>query len=117
MIVQNLSSQIPFTTKDGSQIRSILDLSNAPVVNQSLAEAAVPAGGSTERHYHKLSEELYFLLEGDGIMEINGETRKVVPGDAILIPPGAWHHITASSSLRFLCCCAPPYSHEDTFFE
>ncbi|HRJ71412.1 MAG TPA: cupin domain-containing protein [Terrimicrobiaceae bacterium] len=116
MIVQNLSSQIPFTTKDGSRIRSILDLANAPVANQSLAEATVPAGGSTDRHYHKRSEEFYFLLEGEGIMEIDGETRDVVPGDAVLIPAGAWHQITASSTLRFLCCCAPPYSHEDTYF-
>ncbi len=38
-------------------------------------------------------------------------------GDAILIPPGAWHQITATESLKFLCCCAPPYSHEDTYFE
>jgi mannose-6-phosphate isomerase-like protein (cupin superfamily) len=49
-------------------------------------------------------------------MEIDGEERPVAPGDAILIPPGAWHQITASQTLRFLCCCAPPYSHEDTYF-
>jgi mannose-6-phosphate isomerase-like protein (cupin superfamily) len=116
MIVQNLSSQKPFTTKDGSQIRSILDRANAPVENQSLAEAALPAGAATDRHYHRLSEEFYFLLEGTGTMEINGETRSVGPGDAILIPPGAWHQITAQTALRFLCCCAPPYAHEDTYF-
>lgn len=116
MIVQNLASQKPFTTKDGSQIRSILDLSNAPVLNQSLAEASIPTGGSTERHYHKQSEEFYFLLEGDGTMEIDGNSRAVGPGDAILIPAGAWHQITAITPLRFLCCCAPPYAHEDTYF-
>ena len=59
-----------------------------------------------ERHYHKQSEEFYFLLEGDGTMEIDGETRSVMLRDAILIPPGAWHQITASRGLRFLCCCA-----------
>ena len=116
MIVLNVSSQKPFTTKDGSRIRSILDHTNAPVLNQSLAEASVAAGSSTERHYHNQSEEFYFVLEGDGTMEIDGETRSVASGDAILIPPRAWHQITAFSSLRFLCCCAPPYSHEDTFF-
>ena len=116
MIVLNVSSQKPFTTKDGSQIRSILDCANAPVRNQSLAEASIPGGRSTDRHYHKKSEEFYFLLEGEGTMEIDGETRSVAPGDAILIPPGAWHQITASTALRFLCCCAPPYSHDDTYF-
>ncbi len=116
MVVQALASQKPFTTKDGSTIRSILDLTNAPVRNQSLAEARVPAGGATERHYHKLSEELYFILDGGGTMEIDGELRPVQVGDAILIPPGAWHQITAARELVFLCCCAPPYAHEDTYF-
>jgi len=117
MIVQNLSSQKPFTTADGSQIRSILDASNAPVKLQSLAEASLPAGKSTQRHYHRASEELYFLIEGCGTMEVDGESSPVGPGDAILIPPGARHQITADSPLRFLCCCAPPYSHSDTFFD
>lgn len=117
MILRPLAEQAPFTTKDGSTIRSLLDLSNAPVQNQSLAEATVPAGTATERHYHRLSEEFYFIQEGQGTMEINGETRQVGPGDAILIPPGAWHQITAAQTLRFLCCCAPPYAHEDTYFE
>jgi mannose-6-phosphate isomerase-like protein (cupin superfamily) len=117
MTVLNLTAQTPFVTKDGSEIRSILDRTNAPVEKQSLAEATVQAGGSTQRHYHKVSEEFYFILEGRGRMEIDGESREVGPGDAILIPPGAWHTITASERLRFLCCCAPPYAHEDTFFE
>lgn len=116
MTVLNLADQKPFTTKDGSTIRSILDRTNAPVANQSLAEAQVPAGTATQRHYHRLAEEFYFILSGSGEMEVNGETRRVVPGDAILIPPGAWHTITARETLRFLCCCAPPYSHEDTCF-
>lgn len=119
MTVTQLSEQQPFTTADGSTIRSILDRTNAPVENQSLAEATLPAGGATERHYHRLSEEIYFILEGRGEMEIDGESREVKPGDAILIPPGAWHQITAlsDSGIRLLCCCAPPYSHDDTYFE
>lgn len=117
MQLQNLSAQVPFTTKDGSAIRSILDRTNAPVQNQSLAEARVPAGSSTQRHYHKQAEEFYFILEGTGEMEIDGETGQVGAGDAILIPPGAWHTIAARENLRFLCCCAPPYAHEDTYFE
>jgi mannose-6-phosphate isomerase-like protein (cupin superfamily) len=116
MTVIPLSTQAPFTTKDGSTIRSILDRTNAPVQNQSLAEATVPIGKPTERHYHKISEEFYFILEGAGLMEIDGHIREVGVGDAILIPPGAWHQITATQTLRFLCCCAPPYAHDDTYF-
>jgi mannose-6-phosphate isomerase-like protein (cupin superfamily) len=116
MIVQQLENQSPFTTKDGSTIRSILDRTNAPVEKQSLAEASMKPGQATERHYHKNSEELYFLLEGTALMELDGASREVGPGDAILIPAGAWHQITAKTDLRFLCCCAPPYDHGDAYF-
>ena len=116
MEIRNRDQQVPFTTKDGSTIRSLLDLANAPVKNQSLAEASLPAGLKTERHYHKLSEEFYYVLEGEGLMEIDGEERQVGVGDAVLIPAGAWHQIRADKPMRFLCCCAPPYAHEDTYF-
>jgi len=118
MIVNALSSQPPFTTADGSTIRSLLDLTNAPVEKQSLAEATLTPGGATERHYHRLSEEFYFILEGGGTMEIDGEERLVGPDDAILIPAGTWHQIRSGEAgeLRFLCSCAPPYSHDDTYF-
>ena len=116
MTVLQLADQRPFTTKDGSTIRSLLDRTNAPVEKQSLAEARVPAGTATQRHCHRLTEEFYFILEGAGEMEIDGATHPVGPGDAILIPAGAWHTISARETLRFLCCCAPPYSHEDTYF-
>jgi mannose-6-phosphate isomerase-like protein (cupin superfamily) len=116
MTVQNLAAQSPFTTKDRSTIRSILDRTNAPVQKQSLAEARIPAGGRTDRHYHKVTEEFYFILEGAGEIELDGERRMVGPGDAILIPTGTWHTILATEPLRFLCCCAPPYAHEDTYF-
>ena len=116
MEIRNREQQTPFTTKDGSTIRSLLDRSNAPVVGQSLAEATLAAGAATERHHHRCSEEFYYLLGGRGLMEIDGEEREVGPGDAILIPAGAWHQIRALEPLQFLCCCAPPYAHEDTFF-
>ena len=63
--------------------------------------------------------QLTQFVEGSGEMEIDGERTHVMPGDAILIPPGAWHEIRADAGgeLRFLCCCAPAYRHEDTFFQ
>ena len=117
MIVQQLEKQSPFTTKDGSTIRSILDRTNAPVKKHSLAEATMTPGQATERHHHKLCEEIYFLLEGTALMDVDGETREVGPGDAILIPAGSRHQITARSKLRFLCSCSPFYDHADVYFD
>ena len=117
MEIRSRDDAEPFTTADGSTIRVLLDAAHG-AANQSLAEAWLEPGQATQRHYHGASEELYVLLDGSGEMEVDGERRRVGPGDAILIPPGAWHQIRAEEGapLRFLCCCAPPYAHEDTFF-
>jgi mannose-6-phosphate isomerase-like protein (cupin superfamily) len=103
-----------FVTKDGSTIR---ELHQTEV--QSLAEATLEVEQATERHYHRITEEIYFVLKGQGKMEVDGETSYMRPGDAVLIPAGAWHQLenNGTSELRILCCCAPPYSHDDTFFE
>ena len=118
MEVRSYRDAEPFTTADGSTIRELLGLPTAPVRHQSLAEATLAPGQTTQRHYHGESEELYYLLEGSGELEVDGDRRRVEPGDAILIPPGAWHQITGGAAgVRFLCCCAPPYRHDDTYFE
>jgi mannose-6-phosphate isomerase-like protein (cupin superfamily) len=117
MEVRSRDEAEPFTTLDGSTIRVMLDAALGGAVNQSLAEASLEAGQSTQRHYHAKSEEIYVFLEGGGEMEIEGATREVGPCDAVLIPAGAWHRIEAGrGGARFLCCCAPPYSDGDTFF-
>jgi mannose-6-phosphate isomerase-like protein (cupin superfamily) len=116
--IRSRDDATPFTTADGSTIRVLLDAESG-TRNQSLAEAWLEPGQATQRHYHARSEELYVLLDGEGELEVDGERSRVGPGQAILIPPGARHQITASDDgpLRFLCCCAPPYSHDDTFFD
>ena len=103
-----------FTTKDGSTIRELHHTEA-----QSLAEATLVPGQSTRRHYHRVSEEIYLITHGSGVMELDGEVHSVSAGDAILIPPGAWHTIAngGGGDLRLVCCCAPPYSYEDTYFD
>ena len=114
MNISSISRVEPYATKDGSTIREL----HASAV-QSLAEATLEPDQATERHYHRASEEIYVVVKGSGLLEVDGERRTVRPGDAILIPPGAWHTLenNGTSELRILCCCAPPYSHDDTFFE
>jgi quercetin dioxygenase-like cupin family protein len=88
MEVRNRGQAEAFTTLDGSTIRVLLDGAVGGAREQSLAEASLPAGGSTQRHYHARAEEIYVLLEGSGEMEVEGDRRRVTPGDAILIPAG-----------------------------
>ena len=105
-----------FVTKDGSEIRELLAYRNSPIKNQSLAEARLKPGQSTQEHYHIKTEEIYYITHGQGLMRIEGKAFTVQPGDAIAILPGQKHKITntGQTSLRLLCMCAPCYEHEDT---
>ena len=116
MDIRNINDVLAFTTKDGSEIRELLASRNSRIAKQSLAEARLPSGASTTPHYHPLTEEIYYILEGEAKMQIGDECRQVGPGDAIAIPPGEVHTITncGPSLLKFLCCCAPGYEHDDT---
>ncbi len=116
MEVRKLNEVEAFTTKDGSEIRELLAYRNSSIQKQSLAEARLPPGASTTPHFHKITEEIYYILSGQARMQIGEEARDVQPGDAIAIPPGEMHTITntGEDTLVFLCCCAPPYEHDDT---
>lgn len=116
MDVRNLAEVPSFITKDGSEIRELLAYRNSGIRHQSLAEARVPVGTATTPHFHPQTEEIYYILAGQGRMRIGDEERTVGPGDAIAIPPGAVHTIRnpGPAELRFLCCCAPGYEHDDT---
>lgn len=109
--------QVPsFITKDGSEIRELLAYRNSVIQKQSLAEAIVPAATVTQFHYHPITEEIYFILDGTGEVRLGELWYPVKPGDSIPIPPGTPHQIRASvaDDLRFLCCCVPAYEHSDT---
>jgi mannose-6-phosphate isomerase-like protein (cupin superfamily) len=116
MDIRNIDQVDAFTTKDGSEIRELLAHRNSCIAKQSLAEARLPVGASTTTHFHRQTEEIYYLLSGSGQMRIGQQERRVGPGDAVAIPPGEVHQIVndGSEELRFLCCCAPPYEHDDT---
>ena len=116
MDVHNIADVPAFTTKDGSEIRELLAHRNSCIRAQSLAEARLAPGAMTTTHFHRHTEEIYYILEGTGVMRIGQQTRPVMVGDAIAIPPGEQHQIrnTGASVLKFLCCCAPAYEHDDT---
>jgi mannose-6-phosphate isomerase-like protein (cupin superfamily) len=119
MDIYNLDRVPAFITKDGSEIRELLAHRNSCIRNQTLAEARLPVGASTTPHHHVKTEEIYFILEGQGQMRVGQEAQAVDVGDAIAIPPGVSHQITNTGGvvLRLLCCCAPGYEHEDTVLE
>lgn len=116
MDVINRDSVVAFTTKDGSTIREILAPRNSCAERQSLAEAILQPDQQTAAHSHPNTEELYYILAGQGMMVIEADRRTVLVGDGICIPAGQRHQIrnTGTVPLVFLCMCVPAYTDADT---
>jgi mannose-6-phosphate isomerase-like protein (cupin superfamily) len=114
--IGRLDDAEPFTTKDGSTIREVAGAVSMRTENQSLAQATVPAGSSTDAHFHHVSEEIYHFTSGSGRMRLGDREGHVRAGDTVVIAPGVEHKLWASTEedLVLLCCCAPAYSNEDT---
>ena len=106
----------PYVTKDGSEIRELMHPSVHGNRNQSFAEATVLPGMKTALHRHNITEEIYHITHGAGMMTLGGERFAVAPGDTICIAPGTPHCIenTGDAPLKILCACSPAYSHDDT---
>ncbi len=66
-------------------------------------------------HYHKRLTEIYYILEGEGEMELDGERHTVRPGDAVLIKPGCRHR--AIGKLRVLNIPVPAFDPDDEWFD
>ena len=109
-------SQAPYQTRDGSLIRELMHPALHAAQRQSLAEAELLANGATALHRHHRSEELYHFLSGSGWMTLGDERFAVRAGDTVCIAPGTAHRLECDGQgpMRLLCCCSPPYSHEDT---
>jgi mannose-6-phosphate isomerase-like protein (cupin superfamily) len=66
-------------------------------------------------HYHKRLTEIYYILEGAGEMELDGERHPVCSGDAILIKPGCRHR--AIGKLKVLNVPIPAFDPADEWFD
>ena len=80
-----------------------------------LGVSEVDAGSSSNPHRHPRQEEIFVVLEGSGIIAVDGVSVPVRPGSVVLVAPGEQHQLisTAAERLRVLSAVAPPFSAED----
>jgi len=84
----------------------------------SVIEEFMPPGAAEIRHHHERSQQFFYILTGEVLMEINGENMLIPAGSGIRILPGTRHQIRnpSSSPVRFLVVSQPP-SHGDRIDE
>ena len=115
MLIRDVKDCEEFLAGDGSPLRQLLHPEKMDIsCRYSLCHATVKPGQKTR--LHRLgATEVYYILEGEGLMSIDGESTKVRPGQAIYIPPHSTQCIenTGRSDLLFLCIVDPAWREED----
>ncbi len=115
MFIKDLKDCDEFIAGDNTILRELLHPDKADLqLRYSLAHAVVKPGLSSYQHSLKTSE-VYYILQGKGIMHIDDEAQDVFPGQAIYIPPHATQFITSTGEedLVFLCIVDPAWRVED----
>jgi mannose-6-phosphate isomerase-like protein (cupin superfamily) len=69
------------------------------------------------RHYHKECTEVYYILDGAGKMELNGDVLDIAPGDMIYIEPGTRHRLWSDAGVRTIVFGVPALRAEDEYFD
>ncbi|MCJ7715163.1 MAG: cupin domain-containing protein [Anaerolineales bacterium] len=113
------NDQQPLVTDSGEIIFELVGLavSGEHNPNHSLAQIVIPPGKSSSLHYHKISQETYFILEGEGKMFVDEEKFTLHEGQACLIEPRETHQISNIGviDLVFLAVCVPAWVLDDSF--
>ena len=115
MLVVELEECPEFIAGDKTVLREVLHPDKMPVaVRYSLAHAIVEQGKASLPHLLS-SSEVYYILEGQGMMYIDDASSEVRAGDSVYIPPHAtqWIENTGEGALKFLCIVDPAWRAED----
>ncbi|CAL8976411.1 hypothetical protein RHODGE_RHODGE_01122 [Rhodoplanes serenus] len=66
-------------------------------------------------HYHKAMTEIYFVLEGEGVLEVDGDRVPLKPYTSVMIKPGCRHR--AVGRLRIVNIPIPAFDPADEWFD
>ena len=85
--------------------RTLLSADRTASASLTVGTATLDPGASVDGALHRHApDEIYVILEGEGLVHIDGEAHPVRAGSAVFVPGGAWHHAenTGSGPLRLL---------------
>lgn len=91
----------------------VTELRNTPA-DPALSIARVRVATRTETRWHHLDvDERYLIVEGTGVMEMDGvPPTRVGPGDVVFVPAGCAQRIRndTDEDLVFHCLCTPRFT-------
>ena len=78
---------------------------NKTLKNLVLSSTCLYRGQATRGHSHAGQEEVYFFVQGTGMMLVDEDKFRVAAGDVILIPDGAFHRVINDGEMNLVFNC------------
>jgi len=119
MFIRDLSECKEIIAGDRSILRELFNpLKDDLNLRYSLAHSTIKSGQTTKNHKLKVSE-IYYIIQGRGMMYVEDESREVKKGQVVYIPPNHSQKITntGEEDLIFLCIVDPAWKpdYEEIF--
>jgi mannose-6-phosphate isomerase-like protein (cupin superfamily) len=72
--------------------------------------SSYPVSGYAEAHVHDVAEQIYYFLEGTGLIQLGDEEHIVGPHTVMYVAPGVKHAVanTGFQNLVFIVVTSPP---------
>ena len=114
MIIKRFPDMKEIVALDDTKVREFLNPRHDDkglVLGYSLAYASLEPRKASLPHRFKEASEVYYILQGKGVMHIDEEIEEVGPGDTVYIPPKAVQFIESvgKERLDFLCIVYPEW--------
>lgn len=118
---------MPTGTSNGYTVRRLADAPTVPCPCGQSTRPLTAADGpcsvhitairNSARHYHRNMTEVYYILDGSGKMELNGDWVDLEPGTVVRIEPGTRHRVVSDAGVRTIVFAVPPFEAADEDFD
>lgn len=95
---------------DGALSKMLVRPENCPGTRIDYRISVYQPGSHVEPHIHRDQEQIYHVLDGEGLVEIGGQRHRLSAHTVVYIPPGECHRIvnTGLRDFVFIVVTAPP---------
>ena len=119
MIVKKIEEIEAFTGQEGTQIKQIFSPSETDnSIRYSIAHCTINPRKSSKPHTMRTSE-VYYIIQGNGVMHVGEEQKQVKQNDMIFVPPMSRQFLDNNGEIQLvaLCIVDPAWKQEDEIAE
>ncbi|MGX9708480.1 cupin domain-containing protein [Laceyella tengchongensis] len=94
----------------GGEVRVMMSPKTVDATQLIMGTATVPVGTTVKKHVHDYGEECFYVLQGKGVLYLEGvEGIEFSAGEALIVPKGVPHSIenTGKEQIKVVFATAP----------